>query len=407
MLRAPAAKAKPGYNAKTSRVLPAQTSADQVVYQNADGTRTAMAYQWPRFYRLADGTWASIDTNLVAGPGSRGAGGSPGQRQSDGAKAATSTVTAYLSAAPSPSPSPSLSPAPSLAPSPSPSPSGSSTPAAPAVPSASPASTPASAPDGWRVKAAAAEESFAPYADAGTLVDLPLGGSASVGFGVQGAAHAAGSASGDTVSYPGALPGSDLRYLAGSGVVTEQLILGSRSAASSYVFPLTLAGGVRAAQKPGGPVEFTSSSGKVVAVVEPGYMTDSDIDPHSGNGAYSAGVTYTLVKADGRPAIKMTLDSAWLDASARVFPVTVDPSVSDVNSNGTTYVESPESARLLRRIQRSTSGTYDGGSNVAKSFLKFDSVSSTLKNDTSKARCWGCSTRGPTVAPRARCTCTR
>ena len=132
------------------------------------------------------------------------------------------------------------------------------------------------------MQAAASEESFAPYADAGTLVNLPLGGSASVGFGVQGAAHAAGAASGDTVTYAGALPDSDLRYLAGSGLVTEQLMLRSRGAASSYVFPLTLAGGIKAVQKPGGPVEFVNPAGTVVAAVEPGYMTDANIDPHSG-----------------------------------------------------------------------------------------------------------------------------
>jgi hypothetical protein len=229
------------------------------------------------------------------------------------------------------------------------------------------------------VKAAAAEESFAPYADAGTLVSLPLGGGQAVGFGVTGAAHAAGSASGDTVTYPGALPDSDLRYLAGSGLVTEQLMLRSRSAPASYVFPLTLSG-VRAVQKPGGPVEFTGAGGRVVAVVEPGYMTDSDIDPHSGQGAYSAGVTYALVKDGGRLAVKMTLDRAWLDASGRVFPVTVDPSVSDVNANGTTYVESPGSSDYSSDTEIKV-GTYDGGSNVAKSFLKFDSVSSSLKND--------------------------
>ncbi|HEX3925331.1 MAG TPA: DNRLRE domain-containing protein, partial [Streptosporangiaceae bacterium] len=363
VLRAPAAKAKPGYSAKTSRVLSGQTSSNQVVYQNADGTRTAMVYQSPEFYRRADGTWATISTDLV--PATVAANGVMAPSAVTARPLATASPSPMVS--PSPSPSPSPTPSPSLVPPASPSPS-------------APASTPASAPDGWRVKAAASEESFAPYADAGTLVNLPLGGGQAVGFGVNGAAHAAGSASGDTVTYPGALPDSDLRYLAGSGLVTERLILDSRGAASSYVFPLTLTGGVSAVQKPGGPVEFTDGAGQVVAVVEPGYMTDSGIGPHSGDGAYSAGVTYTLVKQSGRSAIRMTLDTAWLDASARVFPVTVDPSVSDVNANGTTYVESPGSSDYSSDTEIKV-GTYDGGSNVAKSFLKFDNISSNLKND--------------------------
>ncbi len=301
VLQAPRARAKQGFETKTSRVLPSLTSPDQVVYRNADGTRTAMLYQSPRYYRQADGSWASIDTSLVA------------------------------------------------------------------------------APDGWRVKAAAAEESFAPYADAGTLVSLPTGSSQTVGFGIAGAAHAAAAASGDTVTYAGVRPDSDVRYVAGSGLVTEQVVLGSRAAPATWVFPLSLTG-LRAVQARGGPIEFVNAAGQPVARVEPGYMTDAGINPHSGQGAYSAGVTYTLVTAGGHPAIQMTLDTSWLDSAARVFPVTVDPSLSDVNANGTTYVESPNDSDYSSNDEIDV-GTYNGGSNVAKSFLNFASVSTTLRSD--------------------------
>ena len=42
--------------------------------------------------------------------------------------------------------------------------------------------------------------------------------------------------------------------------------------------------------------------------------------------------------------MRMSLDAAWLDSPARVFPVTVDPSVEAFNSGGTTYAESPNDA---------------------------------------------------------------
>lgn len=65
----PTATPKTGFNPKTSRELPPR-QADQVVYSNADGTRTAFEYQAPVNYRRPNGTWAPISANLVpAGPG--------------------------------------------------------------------------------------------------------------------------------------------------------------------------------------------------------------------------------------------------------------------------------------------------------------------------------------------------
>jgi hypothetical protein len=77
----------------------------------------------------------------------------------------------------------------------------------------------------------------------------------------------------------------------------------------------------------------------------------------------------------------MTLDTSWLDSKDRVYPVTVDPSVNAVNSNGTTYVQSGENADFSGATEIHM-GTWDGGADTARSFLKFDNVSTALKNDT-------------------------
>jgi RHS repeat-associated protein len=129
--------------------------------------------------------------------------------------------------------------------------------------------------------------------------------------------------------------------------------------------------------------EFSSKHQKVSHLAG-GWLArarDSDIDPHSGDGAYSSGVSYTLTTAGGHPAIKMTLDTAWLDSKNRVFPVTVDPSVDAVNSDGTTYVQSGETADNSGSTEIHV-GTWDGGTDTARSFLKFDNVSTSLKDDT-------------------------
>ena len=388
-LRSPTAPPVHGFNARTSRVLPARTSANQVVYQNADGTKTAMIYQSPVNYRRPDGSWARTDTSLapVSGPGvatvtpSPPAPSSTPQLTSPAPTRTTPALTTPALTTPtlvSPPASGSASATPALAssaPPPPPSPAPDATP-----PSASaPTSAPGQASSGWRERSAAEPATFAADADAGPLATLPLNASDSVGLAVQGAAPVPGTARGDTVTYPEVRPDADLRLVGGAGMFDEQLILRSASAPASWVFPLRLRG-LHARTGPGGIIEFADAAGQVRAVVPHGLMTDSKIDPRSGNGAASAGVSYTLTTVGGQPAIQLSLDTAWLDAAGRVFPVTVDPSVNAVNSNGTTYVLSGYNSDFSGAPEIDV-GTYDGGTNVGKAFLKFDNVSSALAND--------------------------
>jgi RHS repeat-associated protein len=348
-LPSPAAPTGKGFNPRTSRVITAGTSANQVVYQNADGTRTADFYQSPVNYRRPDGSWARIDTSLMPV-------GSPG------------TVA--------PSPAPSLPPvSPSAAPLTSASWPGSAPSAFP-----SPSTSAAQAPGGWRERSAAEPVTLAPYADASPLLVLPLGGRGSVGLSVQGSAHVAGTAAGSTVTYAGVRPDAGLRLIAGAGVADMQVVLDSAAAPDSWVLPLRL-DGLKAVTGPGGVIEFTDAAGKVVASMPHGLMTDSKIDPRTGSGAVSTGVSYTLTTADGEPAIRMTLDQDWLDSPSRVFPVTVDPNVNSYNSDGTTYVESPNDEDYSGDTEIKV-GTWDSGHNVARAFMAFGSVSSALKNDT-------------------------
>ena len=325
-----------GYDQATSRALP-PSRADQVVYANADGTRTAFEYAQPVNYRRSDGSWTPISTTLVpAGP-----------------------------------PSSTTGPASPSAPTPS---------TGAATPSAATPTAPTPSAGGWTEKSEAAPETFGPYANSPDLVSLPVGQGQVVGFGVAGAAGVPGAAHGSTVDYAGALPDSTVEFTAGTGMVKEQLVLASPDAPATWVFPLHLTG-LHAQLGPGGIVQFADAAAKVVAYVPPGLMTDSNIDPHSGDGAMSAGVSYSLATVGGQPAITMTLDTAWLDSAARVYPVTVDPSVTSVNANGTTYVQYPETGDFSGDNEVHV-GTWDGGSDIAESYLAFGNVASQLNNDT-------------------------
>ncbi|MGH3159996.1 MAG: DNRLRE domain-containing protein [Streptosporangiaceae bacterium] len=230
--------------------------------------------------------------------------------------------------------------------------------------------------------ASATPERFAGYASSPDLVSVSLEGGRSVGFGVLGAADVPGRASGSTVSYEGIEPDASARFTAETSMVKEQLTLSSPAAPSRWVFPLDLTG-VTARPGTDGEIEFTSSAGSVLALVPHGFMTDSAIGAHSGLGAHSPGVSYTLGRtSQGSPAIIMTLNKAWLDSRARVFPVTVDPSITvkTENSSGQTYVDSQLPADNSTDTEIHV-GTYDGGTNVDRSLLKFGSVSTDLAND--------------------------
>jgi RHS repeat-associated protein len=319
VLPAPAARNAQGYNPKTSRKL-SLSGAEQVTYANADGTKTSFTYTTPVNYRSPGGKWTPISTTLMP------------------------AAQAGVSASP-----------------------------------ASPAATSSSS-SGWTEGSEAAPESFAADAAAGDLVSVPVGGSYLVGFGISGAAPVTGVASGSTVTYNGARPDSSVAFTAGTGMVKESIVLASPSAPTTWVFPLSLTG-LHAEMGPGGIVEFANPAGKVLAYVPRGFMTDSNVNPRSGAGATSYGVTYSLVTEGGRQALVMTLDKAWLDSKSRAYPVTVDPSVSAVSANGSTYVQYPESGDFSGATELHI-GTYDGGSDYAKSFIAFGNVASQLKNDT-------------------------
>jgi len=431
VLPAPAPAKKTGYNPKTSKPLKLD-SASQIVYANADGTKTAFDFQQPVNYRASDGLWVTANPSLVAdGPSasatpsayttapnsanlaSPATASTPATSASLASPAdATSPATqaAFARAAISPvavssssaaSPSPSLSSASPAASSPLSSPSApvSSSPASPAASPSSPATSPSPTPAGtsqvplagWTQQSEAEPLTFAPYADAPDLVSMPLGGNREIAFGVAGAAPVEGAVQGGTVSYADAMPDSTLSFTGGSDVVAEQIVLDSPAAPHTWVFPLDLTG-VQAQTGPDGDIEFIDPAGQEVAYLPQGVMTDSDVNPHSGNGAMSFGVTYSLTTIGGAQAIRTTLDTAWLDSPARVYPVTVDPSITgedsnlplpaDADSNGTTYVQSPYN-NDYSDLNEMNVGTYDGGTNQTKSFLAFGSVGTTqLQNDT-------------------------
>ncbi|MFJ7988805.1 LamG-like jellyroll fold domain-containing protein [Streptomyces sp. NPDC096351] len=215
---------------------------------------------------------------------------------------------------------------------------------------------------------------FAPTAADEQLASVDFGAGRSLAYALQGAAQAEPTvAENGTVTYADVLPDTDVQLVPLAEGFKENVVLRSPQAANSWTFPLAVKGLTpRVAED--GDVEFTDANGKVTATIPHAFMEDSRIDPRSGDPARSRAVTYELVTVDGEPALRMTADRAWLDDPARVYPVTVDPTVTASNS---TYAQNTIGGDHSTETQIKV-GSYDSGTNKTNSFLQFSSLGTTL-----------------------------
>ena len=63
--------ADPGFDSRTSQLMPERSTARTEFYSNADGSITQRTYDRPIHYQKPDGSWDKIDTSLVQQPDGR------------------------------------------------------------------------------------------------------------------------------------------------------------------------------------------------------------------------------------------------------------------------------------------------------------------------------------------------
>jgi RHS repeat-associated protein len=279
-----------GYVARTSKLVPAKSTATSDWYQNADGSYTRKIAAGPINYRDAAGHWRPIDTTLVKGAGGR-----------------------------------------------------------------------------WHEKANSLTVDLAPSAAAAALVHLGLRAGRAVSYGLAGAAPVRAVVSQSVATYPGVLPGTDLVVRPTAIGTQESLVLHSASAAHRWAFPLALTG-LTPVIAENGSVDLVGSSGKTEAVFPAPYAYDSKISRRPAGPATTHAVRYQLATVAGQPVLVLTLNRAWLDSPARVFPVTVDPTLNLFPFS--TYTESTapgdHSTENLIKV-----GSSNSGPDSANSFLQF------------------------------------
>ncbi|MGH9224174.1 MAG: GDSL-type esterase/lipase family protein [Acidimicrobiales bacterium] len=228
--------------------------------------------------------------------------------------------------------------------------------------------------DGRRHAAANAFDlSLASSSTDAAVARLAIDDKHSVGFSLDGAAKVTAKADAKSVTYPRVRKDTDVRLSSQTSGLKEELILASRAAPDRFVFPLVLTG-LTASINETGDVIYRDESGVERARTPHGFMTDSNVDPRSGEAPLSLGVTYALIPWGNSTALEVRLDRAWLDDPARRWPVVVDPEIHNAAWGDDTYVMSNFSRDNSWDAELKV-GTYDGGlpnGHVGRSYMHFD-----------------------------------
>lgn len=182
--------------------------------------------------------------------------------------------------------------------------------------------------------------SFAGHAAASDdLASVTVAPGQSVGFSLAGAADAKASVSGATVTYPNVLPDTTLIEQGGPTGDKESIVLASAAAGNSWTFPLHTAG-LNPSLDADGSVVFKDDRGEIGGRIPLAYAYDSNYNQWTGDSATTWNVKYALSSTGSGYDLTVTVDPAWLNDPARVFPVTADPTLyfSTTGTVSTTYV---------------------------------------------------------------------
>lgn len=163
----------------------------------------------------------------------------------------------------------------------------------------------------------------------------------------------------------------------------QSVVLASAPAGPvSYRIPLTLKGLSLSKASGTGHLLLKDTAGKLVAEAPAPHMWDSSKDPVSGEPVHQQEVTTSIeTGSDDSTTLVLTPDPAFF-AQDLVYPVTIDPS-STLAVTTDTWVQTPDYPDSQQGSQELKSGTYDTGTDVARSYVKFNAAPFTGKHVTS------------------------
>ncbi|MGW6454887.1 DNRLRE domain-containing protein [Streptomyces sp. NPDC055078] len=185
---------------------------------------------------------------------------------------------------------------------------------------------------------------------------------------------------GTRATYRNALPGADVVVEATRTGFEQYVKLNQRPAGTySYTLPLKT-DGLKAAEQKDGSVLFTDAkTGAERAVMPAPVMWDAAVDKVSGKHENRHPVDMNVVdRGNGDVDLVVTPDSGWLADPDTKYPVTVDPSTSNLTNVFDTYVQQGESVDLSTDVELDLGnpGTTNpnGTPRTARSFITWNTA---------------------------------
>ncbi|MFK0285618.1 DNRLRE domain-containing protein [Streptomyces sp. NPDC090499] len=172
----------------------------------------------------------------------------------------------------------------------------------------------------------------------------------------------------------------------------------------SYRIPLTLTGLALTKDQATRHLLLKDTAGKLVAEAPAPRMWDSSFDRASGDPAHQAEVDTSIETGDDGTTLVITPDPGFFTQDL-TYPVTIDPS-STLAVTTDTWVQNPDYPDSQQGSQELKSGTYDAGSDVARSYVKFNVAPFAGKHITSATMSLysyyssTCATSGPPTQAR-------
>ncbi|MCL2782125.1 MAG: hypothetical protein FWD74_11695, partial [Actinomycetia bacterium] len=175
---------------------------------------------------------------------------------------------------------------------------------------------------------------FAKNSDAAGAVKVTTPRGHSLSMTLNGGKRGTAKVSGSEVAYAGVLPGTTLSYEVLPGGVKESIIV-SDASRSSWSFRVDLSG-LTPSRDAAGSLVFKDSTGVTQLTIPASLSWDSSgVAGQREPATTSARLSYA---PDGSGwLVTVSVDPVWLADPARVFPVTVDPTVSYAPDSGTGF----------------------------------------------------------------------
>ena len=184
-----------------------------------------------------------------------------------------------------------------------------------------------------------------------------------------------------------------VEYISLQDGLKENIVLNEIPKKNEFTFQLTLKGLTYATDESGGITFYDENTGDIVAGIEAPFLNDATGD------AYSENVVYTMQRRGNSDnyLLTVTVDPDYLNAADRVYPVTIDPSITWNVGSGfrEAYVNSgsPNTNYYSSSYRVMPSGRGSSG-NKYRTYLKFLNLRSTLKGATISSATLNCYENG-------------